>query len=33
MFSQAMEDLQTYLVKIPDAEDADVIRQLLEKLD
>ncbi len=32
MFSQAMEDLQTYLVKIPDAEDADVIRQLLDKL-
>ncbi len=32
MFSQAMEDLQTYRVKIPDAEDADVIRQLLEKL-
>jgi regulator of sirC expression with transglutaminase-like and TPR domain len=32
MFSQAIEDLQTYLVKVPDAEDADVIRQLLDKL-
>jgi regulator of sirC expression with transglutaminase-like and TPR domain len=31
-FSQAMEDLQIYLIKVPDAKDADVIRQLLAKL-
>jgi regulator of sirC expression with transglutaminase-like and TPR domain len=27
-----MEDLQIYLIKVPDAKDADVIRQLLAKL-
>jgi regulator of sirC expression with transglutaminase-like and TPR domain len=31
-FSQAAEDLQIYLIKVPDARDADVIRQLLAKL-
>ena len=31
-FSQAAEDLQIYLIKVPDAKDADVIRQLLAKL-
>ena len=31
-FSQAVEDLQIYLIKVPDARDADVIRQLLAKL-
>ncbi|MBD2627148.1 SirB1 family protein [Trichormus variabilis] len=31
-FTQAREDLQSYLAKVPEAEDADVIRQLLKKL-
>jgi regulator of sirC expression with transglutaminase-like and TPR domain len=31
-FSQAAEDLQVYLFKVPDARDGDVIRQLLDKL-
>ncbi|MBW4687057.1 MAG: SirB1 family protein [Komarekiella atlantica HA4396-MV6] len=31
-YSQATDDLQSYLAKIPDAEDASVIRQLLAKL-
>lgn len=31
-FIQAREDLQSYLAKIPDAEDANAIRQLLAKL-
>lgn len=32
-FTQAVEDLQIYLTKVPEAEDANVIRQLLSKLD
>ncbi|MEA5551386.1 SirB1 family protein [Anabaena cylindrica UHCC 0172] len=32
-FTQAIDDLQSYLAKVPDAEDATVIRQLLAKLD
>ncbi|TAF05450.1 MAG: hypothetical protein EAZ77_14080 [Nostocales cyanobacterium] len=31
-FTQAVNDLQSYLTKVPNAEDADVIRQLLGKL-
>ena len=31
-FNQAVEDLQTYLFKVPNAEDAHVIRQILSKL-
>ncbi|WP_026103949.1 SirB1 family protein [Anabaena sp. PCC 7108] len=31
-FTQAVEDLQRYLAKVPDADDASVIRQLLAKL-
>ncbi|WP_353931229.1 SirB1 family protein [Okeanomitos corallinicola TIOX110] len=31
-FTQAVEDLQGYLSKVPDAEDAHVIQQLLGKL-
>jgi regulator of sirC expression with transglutaminase-like and TPR domain len=31
-YPQAIEDLQSYLAKVPDAEDAVVIRQLLAKL-
>ncbi|BAZ28497.1 hypothetical protein NIES4074_09300 [Cylindrospermum sp. NIES-4074] len=31
-YPQAIEDLQSYLAKVPDAEDALVIRQLLAKL-
>ncbi|WP_373525385.1 SirB1 family protein [Nostoc sp.] len=31
-YTQAVDDLQSYLEKVPDAEDADVIRQLLAKL-
>jgi regulator of sirC expression with transglutaminase-like and TPR domain len=31
-FTQAVEDLQSYLTKVPDAEDADIIQQLLGKL-
>lgn len=31
-FTQAVEDLQTYLHRVPDAEDADVIYQLINKL-
>jgi regulator of sirC expression with transglutaminase-like and TPR domain len=32
-FTQATEDLQTYLTKVPNAEDAGVIRQLLSRLE
>ncbi|WP_341524843.1 SirB1 family protein [Nostoc sp. UHCC 0302] len=31
-YPQAVDDLQTYLVKVPDAQDASVIRQLLAQL-
>ncbi|MEH1936102.1 MAG: SirB1 family protein [Nostoc sp.] len=31
-YPQAVDDLQNYLAKVPDAEDASVIRQLLAKL-
>jgi len=31
-YPQAVDDLQNYLAKVPDAEDASVIRQLLTKL-
>lgn len=31
-FNQAVEDLQTYLNQVPDAQDASTIRHLLEKL-
>jgi len=31
-FPQAVDDFQSYLAKVPDAEDASVIRQLLAKL-
>lgn len=31
-FHQATEDLETYLIKAPDARDASVIKQLLVKL-
>ncbi|WP_071190327.1 SirB1 family protein [Trichormus sp. NMC-1] len=31
-FTQAIEDLQSYLAKVPEADDAVVIRQLLGKL-
>lgn len=31
-YPQAVNDLQNYLAKVPDAEDASVIRQLLTKL-
>ncbi|KZL48936.1 hypothetical protein A2T98_15695 [Nodularia spumigena CENA596] len=31
-YHQAADDLQSYLLKVPDAEDAVVIRQLLAEL-
>ncbi|MBN3898599.1 MAG: tetratricopeptide repeat protein [Nostoc sp. NOS(2021)] len=31
-YPQAVDDLQNYLIKVPDADDASVIRQLLAKL-
>jgi regulator of sirC expression with transglutaminase-like and TPR domain len=32
-FTQAVQDLEIYLTKVPEAEDANVIRQLLSRLD